>query len=164
MTLCQTGKYGPAPLVLIDEPDGNYWHIWNEQICNNLLQRGLINPEDLNLYTITNNLEAACNTIRYFYRVYHSSRYVNQQYVMRLNDELSDEQVEQLNEEYQDILVEGSFKKSRALPQETRDETSHLPRLVFHFNQRSFGRLYQMINTINQFQTVSTIEKHPEWK
>lgn len=164
LTLCQTGKYGPAPLVLIDEPEGDYWQTWNEQVQNNLLKRGLISPEDTNLYTVTNNLDAACNTIRYFYRVYHSSRYVGKQYVMRLNDELRDEQLEQLNEEFNDILVEGRINKSQALSQETPDETAHLPRLVFHFNQRSFGRLYQMINTINQFKTLSFTEKHPEWK
>lgn len=164
LTLCQTGKYGPAPLVLIDEPDGDYWQTWNEQIQKNLLERGLISPEDTNLYTVTNNLEAACNTIRYFYRVYHSSRYVGQQYVMRLNDFLSDEQVEQLNEEFNDILVKGKIQKSGALPEENNDETADLPRLVFYFDQRSFGRLYQMIHTINQFKTVSSTQKHPEWK
>jgi len=28
LTLCQTGRYGPIPVVLIDHPGGTYWHAW----------------------------------------------------------------------------------------------------------------------------------------
>jgi hypothetical protein len=164
LTLCQTGKYGPAPLVLIDEPGGDYWLSWNQHVQKNLLERGLISPEDINLHTITDNLSIACDTIRNFYQVYHSSRYVGKQFVMRLNCELSDAQVEQLNEDYSDILVEGRIEKSSALPQEIGNETEHLPRLVFHFNQRSFGRLYQLIDRINRMGCLPSEAEHPERK
>jgi uncharacterized protein (TIGR00730 family) len=164
LTLCQTGKYGPAPLVLIDEPGGDYWKIWNEHICKNLLQRGLVNPDDPNLYTITDNLEVACAKIRDFYRIYHSSRYVGQQFVMRLNCELSETQVEQLNQDFGDILLKGKIQKSQALSQEMGDETANLPRLVFYFNQRSFGRLHQLIERINRLESCSLIENPPECK
>ncbi len=164
LTLCQTGKYGPCPLVLIDEPGGDYWKTWNEHNHQNLLKRGLISDEDFSLYTVTDSLAHACNVIRNFYCVYHSSRYVGDLFVMRLNSELSDEQVDQLNEDYSDILVKGTISKSAALPREKGDETENLPRLVFHFNQRNLGRLYQMINQINQFSPCLPIEPHPEWK
>lgn len=163
LTLCQTGKYGPAPLVLIDEPAGDYWQNWHEQICNNLLQKGLITPQDIKLYTITSDIDVACDTICNFYRVYHSSRYVGDRFVMRLNDELSSEQIEQLNEQFQDILLSGKIEKSFALPEEKSDETATLPRLVFDFNSRKYGRLYEMINQINQFEIVSS-KNHPELK
>jgi uncharacterized protein (TIGR00730 family) len=164
LTLCQTGKYGPAPLVLIDEPGGDYWRTWDEQLSQNLQQRGLISPEDVNLYTITDDLNVACESIRNFYRVYHSSRYVGPLFVMRLNYQLSEEQVEILNNNYADILVKGKIEKSLALPKEANDPTTHLPRLVLHFDQRSLGRLYQMISEINHFDLVPFQEDHPERK
>ncbi|ACK65232.1 conserved hypothetical protein [Rippkaea orientalis PCC 8801] len=164
LTLCQTGRYGPSPLVLIDEPGGDYWKSWNDHNYHNLLSRGLISEEDFSLYTITDSLAQACNVIRNFYCVYHSSRYVGDLFVMRLNSELSDEQVEQLNEEYSDILIKGKIQKSGVLPREKGDGTEALPRLVLHFNQRNLGRLYQMINQINQFGTCLLVEPHPEWK
>ena len=164
LTLCQTGKYGPAPLVLVDEPGGDYWRSWNDHICKYLVQRGLVSPEDRSLYTITDDLGVACAAIRDFYHVYHSSRYVGKKFVMRLNAELSDAQVEQLNEGFSDILVKGRIEKSRALPQEMGDETANLPRLVFYFNQRDFGRLYQMIAVINQLEVSSPESEHPERK
>ncbi|MEA5508490.1 LOG family protein [Crocosphaera sp. UHCC 0190] len=164
LTLCQTGKYGPSPLVLIDEPGGDYWKTWNEYNYSNLLARGLISKEDSSLYTITDSLATACNVIREFYCVYHSIRYVEDLLVMRLNSELTDEQVEQLNEEYSDILVKGKIEKSCALPAEIKDETSNLPRLILYFNRLNSGRLYKMINQINKFGTCLPIEPHPEWK
>jgi uncharacterized protein (TIGR00730 family) len=165
LTLCQTGKYGPAPLVLIDEPGGDYWLNWHKYIQKDLLSRGLISLEDLNLYTITDDLNVACNTIRNFYQVYHSSRNVGDRYAIRLKCELSDSQVEQLSEEFNDLLLEGRIEKSRALPQEMDDEkTAALPRLVFRFNRRSFGRLYQMIRRINEMGIAPTVKEHPERK
>jgi uncharacterized protein (TIGR00730 family) len=164
LTLCQTGKYGPVPLVLLDSPGGDYWHYWNEYICKRLVTKGLVSAEDLSLYVITDNLDVACNAIRDFYRVYHSSRYVEQKLVMRLNCRLSDRVVEELNLEFKDILIKGKIQQTNALPEELPDETANLPRLVFHFNQRNQGRLYQLIARINRLGIPSDATEHPERK
>ncbi len=164
LTLCQTGRSGPIPLVLIDHPGGTYWKEWDAYIRKHLIQRGLVSPEDTNLYTITDNVEVAYEAINSFYRVYHSSRYVGDQLVIRLKSELSDADVEELNANFSDILVKGRIEKSRALPQETPDETAELPRLVFYFNRRDSGRLYQMIATISQMAAPSPATTHPERK
>ncbi|MGK7904115.1 MAG: LOG family protein [Hormoscilla sp.] len=164
LTLCQTGKYGPVPLVLIDKPGGDYWLHWDAYVREHLLRRGLISPEDLSLYKITDKLDVACETISHFYRVFHSSRYVKEKLVIRLKEELKDADIEQLNVEFGDILVSGTIEKSKALPAESQDDTFELPRLVLHFNQRNFGRLYQMIAKINQMGTVRTALDHPEQK
>jgi uncharacterized protein (TIGR00730 family) len=164
LTLCQTGKYGPAPLVLIDEPGGTYWKNWRDYVRNSLLTRELISPEDLNLFTVTDSLAEACSIIRNFYSLYHSSLFVGDRYVLRLTSELLDEQIEQLNDEYSDILDKGRIQKSKVLPGEPTDDTHSLPRLVFYFNQKRLGRLYQMINQINQFGDRLIVEPHPEWK
>ena len=165
LTLTQTGKAAPVPLVLIDKPGGNYWHDWTEYIDKQLLKRGLISPEDPSLYTLTDNLEVACEAISSFYQVYHSSRYVGHQLVMRLKSELSDDVVEKLNDRFSDIFVAGRIEKSKAFPQETPDETAELPRLAFYFNQKDLGRLYQMIRAINELGTPSPEDSaHPERK
>lgn len=164
LTLSQTGKYGPAPLVLIDPPGGDYWQSWNRHIHEHLIAKGLISPEDASLYTLTDDLEVACETIRSFYRVYHSSRYVGKRLILRLTSELSDEGLEQINVEFSDILIQGRIEKSKALPQEYGDETSILPRLALDFNQRNLGRLYQLIARINQLGNHSPESEHPEDK
>jgi uncharacterized protein (TIGR00730 family) len=170
LTLIQTGKSAPIPLVLIDKPGGTYWAEWDAYIQKNLADRQLINPEDRNLYVMTDDLKTACSAISDFYRVYHSSRYVGDRFVIRLNRVLSEAEVILLNEQFSDIVVSGQIQTSAALPEEsqmpqphqTQDETEHLPRLVFHFNQRHHGRLYQMIRTLNQMADGAA--EHPERK
>lgn len=150
-TLIQTGKYGPVPVVLIDIPGGNYWHDFNTFINKQMMRRGLISENDSSLYTITDNIDVACQTISNFYQVYHSTRYVQDRLVIRLKYELSDDYVERLNADFSDILVKGKIEKSQALPPEVGDQTFDLPRLVLYFNQRDLGRLYQLIADINKF-------------
>ncbi|KJH71235.1 LOG family protein [Aliterella atlantica] len=164
MTLSQTGKFGPIPIILVDRPGGCYWHDWSAYIDKHLVKEGLVSPDDPSLYTLTDNLDVACSAITRFYQVYHSSRYVREKLVIRLKTELSDADVEQLNADFSDILVKGRIEKSQALPQEAQDETAKLPRLVLYFNQRDLGRMYQMIAKINQLGMPTPAAAHPERK
>ena len=165
LTLCQTGKQPPVPLVLIDQPGGDYWKAWDRYIREHLIKNGLVSPDDNCIYTITDDLEVACRAIEQFYRVYHSSCYVGNWLVMRLNCEPSEAQVAWLNQEFSDILVAGKIEKSRPLQEENGEEIDK-PRLVFHFNQRDLGRLYKLIRRINNFSLPipPPIETHPERK
>jgi hypothetical protein len=83
---------------------------------------------------------------------------------MRLNWELEDDIVQKINQDYQDILISGKIEKSRALAQEKGDSTEALPRLIFKFNRQRSGRLYQLINEINQYGACLVVETHPEYK
>lgn len=164
LTLMQTGKADLLPLVLIDKPGSDYWHNWDSHLRNNLLSRGLISADDLHLYTITDRLDEACETIASFYRVFHSSRYVGEHLILRLNTDLSDQDVELLNQDFSDLLIDGRIEKTKILPEEFGGDTAHLPRLKLHFNQRDHGRLYQMIRQINQLGRETPASTHPEQK
>ncbi|ERN41467.1 putative Rossmann fold nucleotide-binding protein [Rubidibacter lacunae KORDI 51-2] len=163
LTLCQTGRHGPVPLVLVDKPGGNYWRAWHEYVCEHLIGNGLVSPEDAEIYTLTDDLDVACAAIQKFYRLYHSSRYAGRWFVMRLNAAISQLQLRQLNEEFGDILRGGAILQRDALPEEN-GELAGLPRLVFDFNQRDLGRLYQLIRHLNDLDIHHTAEQHPEWK
>jgi uncharacterized protein (TIGR00730 family) len=162
LTLSQTGKSVPIPIVLVDKPGGDYWQNWAKYVEKNLLGQGLINANDFSLFTITDRLDVACEAISSFYTVYHSSRYVAGKLILRLKEALSDEAMAELNDRFSDILVKGTIDRSSALPEEAHDETFALPRLVLHFNQRDLGRLYEMIRAINRLGTVQFA--HPERK
>ena len=62
------------------------------------------------------------------------------QLVLRLQHELPAALLSEINQNFADILVEGQFTQSGALPEE-RDEPDlkDLPRLVLRFNRRSSG-------------------------
>jgi uncharacterized protein (TIGR00730 family) len=151
LTLVQTGKSHLFPIVLVDAPGGDYWTRWQGYIKDVLLARRLIAPDDLALYKLTDSVEEAVKEIVGFYRVYHSMRYVRDEIVLRLQRELPGKLLERVQEEFADILVRGKFVQSAALPAEATDpHVATLPRLHFHFDRRSLGRLRLLIDTINR--------------
>lgn len=151
LTLLQTGKRDMVPVVFLDEPHGDYWAAFQEFVTRQLLRRGMISPEDLSLYRITTEVDEAVREILDFYRVYHSMRYVHRRLVMRLTQPLGAEVIDQLNTGFADLLAEGKFELSGPLEEEREErELAALPRLVFTFNRSSFGRLRQLIDTINR--------------
>jgi len=150
LTLLQTGKRDMVPLVLLNAPQGTYWTQFDEFVREKLLGRGMISPEDLSLYKVTNSCEEAVEEVLGFFRVYHSMRFVRTQLVFRLQEELHPLLLDDINREFADILADGRFEQTEALEQEDEPELADLPRLVFHFNRRSLGRLRQLVDVINR--------------
>ena len=153
MTLVQTGKNPPIPLVMIDDDEGDYWENWFQFVRKTLLKKGLISGEDFSLFTITRDPVEAVKIIDDFYRIYHSMRFVGTTLVMRLNQPLDSEQLGTLESEFNEILQPGSHLRiTGALPEEAdQPDLLHLPRLVFDFNRRSFGLLKAFIRRLNAF-------------
>lgn len=150
LTLLQTGKQTMLPVVLLDEPGGDYWQHFGQFVTNTLLADGMISPEDQALYTIVDSVEAAVEETLNFYRVYHSMRYVGDTLVLRIYQRLNPEQVAQLNDSFADILVEGKIEQAEALPEEANEpELADLPRLKLRFDRKQLGRLRMLINAIN---------------
>jgi len=164
LTLMQTGKAGPLPLVLIDRPGGDYWKSWDYYVRNRLLDQGLISPDDTSLDHLTDSIDDALEAIESFYRMYHSSRYVDSQLVIRLKAPLNEGGIDLLNAEFSDILTRGHIREVSAFESEHGDETESLPRIALHFNQRSLGRLHQMIRFLGKVGVSCEAVQHPEKK
>jgi hypothetical protein len=156
LTLVQTGKSHLFPIVMVDEPGGDYWKRWRVYVEEVLLRRKLISPADMALFKVTDSLEDATAEVVDFYRVYHSMRYVRNDLVFRLNRAISEEALEQINNDFSDILVSGKFQLTHSLPEETEDaHIAMLPRLRFRFDRRNMGRLRMLIDTLNQSAEVA---------
>lgn len=150
LTLIQTGKSHLFPVVCVDHPGDTYWHDWQSYVKNHLLRRNMISEPDMSLFKVTDSVEEAVREIRNFYSVYHSMRYVKNRLVLRLLKPPSDKLLERIRSDFRDILSDGSFDLSPALPDEANDtELQALPRLHFNFDRRSHGRLRQMVDLIN---------------
>ncbi len=155
LTLIQTGKSNPLPMVCLDRPGGDYWRTWEGYVRGVLLARGLISPEDLSLYRVTDRLDEALAEITGFYRNYHSSRYVGDRLVIRLQQAPTGEDLDRLNREFRDVLVDGALTVGPALPEEASEHAlADLPRLVLHFNRRDIGRLRQLIDALNRLPAL----------
>ena len=151
LTLLQTGKARPMPVVLMELPGDNYWETWDRFVRDQVLARGYISPEDLSLYKITHSAEEAAAWIKSYYSTYHSVRQVRDKLVIRLERELSDQHVAQLNESFSDLVETGMIVKTAPVRKE-KDEPDlwSKPRISFRYNQKSAGRLNEMILAINQ--------------
>lgn len=153
LTLLQTGKRAPLPLVLLDEPGGTYWDRCVRFFADELLSRGFVEPADLSLFECVRSADEAVARIDRFYRRFHSLRYVNGQLVVRLSIPLEAAAIASLRRAFQDILCPGGdIQASEALPQESEEpDLLHLPRLVLDFDRKSFPRLRALIDAINTF-------------
>lgn len=151
LTLFQTGKCMPRPIILVEPKNETYWESLVRQFQEELLPKGYISSIDMNLFHIVHSVEDAIQHLETYYRYYHSLRYINGFTVLRFTRALSPAVVEYLNEEFRDILSDGDFQVSEALETEkAQNEFPDLPRLIFKFNQHYFGRLNEMILWINR--------------
>jgi uncharacterized protein (TIGR00730 family) len=153
MTLIQTGKNPPIPLIMIDSDEGDYWENWLQFVRNTLLKKGLISGEDFSLFTITRDPEEAVRLIDDFYQVYHSMRFVGPTLVIRMTRSLDTSHLQIMQDEFAEILSPGSqFRLTGALPEELdQPDLLQLPRLVFEFNMRNFGLLKAFLRRLNSF-------------
>lgn len=148
LTLIQTGKAPMVPIVLVERPGGTYWLQWRAYVAAELLRTGMISEQDMDLFTITDDVAVAVRVVCDFYRVYHSMRYVGNDLVLRLERPLAPQTLTKINDEFGDILSEGRFEQCAALPAED-GEYADKPRLKFAFDRKSLGRLRRLIDVIN---------------
>jgi len=147
----QTGKTKPMPIVFVDSPRGTYWKTWKRYVEDHLLRQKLISPDDMSLFKVTSSVEEAVAEIASFYRVYHSSRTVGRNLVVRLNTKLDEKLVASINRDFRDILVGADAVQTKALAEEEDEpELASLPRLVLPFDRAHFGRLRQLIDRVNR--------------
>ncbi len=152
LTLIQTGKSLPRPILLMQNKGDDYWQTWVSFFSDVMLRDKYISPDDLDLFTICESNEQAIDIISSFYDVYHSLRYVRDNAVIRLNKKITDDDIDALNEAFSDIIIEGKIKACEPYPEEvvTRDELKKF-RIEFKFNKVNFGRLVSLVRMINTF-------------
>lgn len=152
LTLLQTGRELPAPIVLF-QPDGDgYWETFRRFLEIELLDSKLIRPEDLELFHITSDVDDVVEHVTSFFRVYDSLRHVGGRLVLRLRKELTDAQLQQLNEQFGDIVVSGRIERAEVSSVEIADDDAvDLHRIRFRFTNDGGARLHAMIDVINTF-------------
>lgn len=152
LTLIQTGKSSMIPIVLLEGEGQNYWEQWDRWVREALLARGLISPEDVGLYRICHTPAEATAHILKFYRLYHSSRYVGDDLVIRLKRPLRDEDVKRLEEEFRPLIKSGGMSLRKAY--DVEDDHLDLPRLAFTHTRSRFGLVRQLIDRINECEPL----------
>jgi uncharacterized protein (TIGR00730 family) len=154
LTLLQTGKALPAPIVLLEVPGGTYWHSW-ERFITEVAARGLVDADDVAFYRITDDVTTAVDELTGFYRNYHSIRYVGDRLVVRMRAAPTAEELARLDTDFADIRTSGHIEATTALaPEVADDDVVDLPRVVLHFDRLAHGRLRAFIDALNRLPSL----------
>lgn len=150
LTLQQTGKAEPTPIVLLDEPGGKFWKGLERFVTDSLIPAGVISPDDFDRVLVTDSAEKAVAEITEFWRNYDSLRWADDVLVLRLKNTPTDAEIDALNEEFAHLLAEGRIESATAFPREVADrDRLELPRLSLRLRQREVGGLYRLIDAVN---------------
>lgn len=151
LTLVQTGKAQPGPIVLLDVPGGTYWTDWRTFVERELLARGYVSDHDLDMVLITDDVDVAVAEVVGFYSNYHSQRFVDGRLVLRMRRALDDAALARLNEEFADILARGAIERVEPSTAEVADDDHlDLERLALWFDRYGWARLRVLIDRINE--------------
>jgi uncharacterized protein (TIGR00730 family) len=155
LTLLQTGKAAPAPIVLLEVPGGTYWSSWVRFVREEVVERGLVSPDDLELVRITDDVAVATEEIFGFFRNYHSMRYVGARLVIRLRAAPTRAELAELNDRFADICTRGRIESTPPQPPEISSKDHlELPRIALHFDRASHGRLRVLIDALNSLPSA----------
>jgi hypothetical protein len=155
LTLQQTGKAEPTPIVLLDEPGGTFWTGLQRFVTDQLVPSGVISPDDFDRLIVTDSVQTAVDAITGFWRNYDSLRWVGGRLVLRLKSAPTDAEVEALNEEFAGLLASGRIERTAPLRSEREDDDRlDLPRLVMRLDQWRVGELYRVIRAVNAFDSA----------
>jgi uncharacterized protein (TIGR00730 family) len=150
LTLLQTGKAEPAPVVFLDVPGGTFWQGWSRFLAEDVEPQGLVSEDDRSFFTVTDDVAVATAELLGFYRNYRSCRWVGDLLVLRMAVAPDKAQLADLNRRFADIVSSGVIRKVDPLPPErSDDDVVDLPRLALRFDKVHYGRLRQLIDAVN---------------
>jgi uncharacterized protein (TIGR00730 family) len=160
LTLQQTGKAEPVPIVLLDRPGGTYWRSLKDYVTSELAGLGMISADDMDRVLITHSVDEAVHEIFSFWHNYDSLRWVDHELIFRLKHRPELHEIAQLNRRFGKLLEHGTFESAEPREPEIRDDDKlDLPRISFVPKPRSVGSLYRIIRAINGFRSAGPSDR-----
>lgn len=150
LTLTQTGKGLPVPIVLLDTPDDPYWEAVDAFIREHLVARSMVDPNDVSLYRIRHDAAGVAEEIESFYANYHSIRFVGDRLIIRLRDLPSPSRLDELRREFADLSRGGFIEAVEPTAAEITDaDQLSLARLAVDYDTRHAAGLRLLIDRLN---------------
>lgn len=160
LTLQQTGKAEPTPIVLLDEPGGTFWQGLQRFISDDLVPAGMVSPQDFDRVLVTDSVATAAAEITGFWRNYDSLRWVGNRLILRLKAEPTDAEIADLNDRFGSLLATGAIERTGPHRAErSDDDRPQLPRLVMTYQRSKVGDLFRVIRAINELGSAPRIHR-----
>ncbi|GAA1328658.1 TIGR00730 family Rossman fold protein [Leucobacter albus] len=156
LTLQQTGKMVPVPIVLLDRPGGTYWEGFRRFVADELEQGGYVSPGDLDRVLITDSAEAAVAHVHEFWSNYTDLRWFptgapgeRDALLLYARVAPTEAQLVDLNERFGYLLDSGSITLSEPYPEEGA-ERANLARVRLVPRPHAIGELFRLIRALNE--------------
>ena len=152
LTLAQTAKTVPVPIVLLEVPGQPFWSPLMAAMEPLLLDHGLISPNDTTLYRITDDVSVAVDEITHFYKNYHSIRFVDNRMYIRVQRAIPEVEFSQLAERFGYLSTDGLIEQTGPTAQEIADNDElHLARIALSYGFIGYADLRVLIDALNGY-------------
>lgn len=158
LTLQQTGKMVPVPIVLLGRPGGTYWPGFARFVLEEVEGAGFASPGDLDRVLITDSAEEAVAHVCHFWSNYQDLRWFpaheigsaspHDTLVLYVRRAPTPAQLASLNVQFGSMVQEGQIELIEPFPSEGADRPE-LARLKLVLRPRSVGDLYKIIGALN---------------
>jgi len=157
LTLQQTGKMVPVPIVLLDRPGGTYWEGFRRFVIDEIEAGGFATPGDLERVLITSSIEEAIAHVRRFWSNYEDLRWFDETLVLYLRHAPTVAELAELNERFAFLVREGWIELTDPLPEEG-DERPELVRVKLVLRPHAVGELHRLIWALDGLASVPVVE------
>jgi len=137
LTLLDTGKTTPAPVVLLDTPDGLFWKQWTTFVDEGIIANGYVGANNLCLVRLATSVHETVEEITRFYSNYIAFSEADGRGVMTLQHTPDDAQLEELR------VAVPDFAEGTGYRVEGEDAIS------FPFDGRNYLSLRFVIDVVN---------------
>ena len=152
LTLAQTAKSVPVPIVFLDVPGDPFWAPLMDTMEPLLRRHGLISDNDHTLYRIADSIEEAVNEIVGFYSNYHSVRFVDGIMHLRIKRRLPDADFSAISRDLSYLATDGFLEQTGPSEAERRDNDSvDLTRVVLNYSGKGFASIRPLIDALNRY-------------
>jgi hypothetical protein len=150
LTLLQTGKSDPHPVVLLEAEGISFWDEWLEFVQKSVADQAFIYPSDMSLFCIAHTPEEAADEIERFYSNYDSARFVGNRLVLRVQRAPDEGMLSRLNHDFADLLTEGAVEVIDPTDVEVRDNDELSLKRVALYPNHAYGRIRELIDALNE--------------
>ena len=156
LTLLQTGKAAPAPIVLLDVPGGTYWRAWERFVRDEVVAPGLVSAATTSPSTgsPTTSRPPRPRSSASTATTTRSGTWASG-WSSGSGPSPPPTSWRASTGEFADICREGRIEAAPPLPAEVGDDDHvELPRIVLHFDRSRQGRLRMLIDALNRLPSA----------
>lgn len=139
LTLLDTGKTTPAPVVLLDTPDGTFWQEWLTFMDQAIIKNHFVDTDDMFIVRFATSICDAVDEIEHFYSNYQSFEIVGERGVMKVRRTPTHEQLAALAEDVPMFASDPGYRVDN-------DST-----ISFNFDGRNYVSLRLVIDEVNSW-------------